>query len=38
LLYKSELLEWENRDNVQLHVTVDKGDENWKGKTGDNTA
>ena len=34
LLYKSELLEWENRDDVQLHMTVDKGDENWKGKIG----
>jgi NAD(P)H-flavin reductase len=34
LLYKSELLEWEQRNDMQLHVTVDKGDENWKGKTG----
>lgn len=34
LLYKNELSEWEQRNDIQLHVTVDKGDENWKGKTG----
>jgi len=34
LLYRNELSEWEQRTDVQLHVTVDKGDENWKGRTG----
>jgi len=34
LLYRNELSDWEQRTDVQLHVTVDKGDENWKGRTG----
>ncbi len=34
LLYRNELSEWEKRNDVQLHVTVDKGDENWEGRTG----
>ncbi|MGA1825093.1 MAG: FAD/NAD(P)-binding protein [bacterium] len=34
LLYKSELEQWSNRDDISLHVTVDKGDEDWKGKEG----
>ncbi|NOQ23145.1 MAG: heterodisulfide reductase subunit F [Candidatus Aegiribacteria sp.] len=34
LLYRNELSEWEQRSDVQLHVTVDKGGESWEGKTG----
>lgn len=34
LIYKDELAAWEARDDINLHVTVDKGDENWKGKVG----
>ena len=34
LLYKDELKEWETREDIQTHITVDKGDENWKGKVG----
>lgn len=34
LLYKDELQEWGKRDDIQLYVTVDRGDENWKGKVG----
>jgi NAD(P)H-flavin reductase len=34
LLYKDELKEWEGRDDIETHITVDKGDENWKGKVG----
>jgi sulfhydrogenase subunit gamma (sulfur reductase) len=34
LLYKDELREWEARSDINMHVTVDKGDENWKGREG----
>ena len=34
LIYKKELKEWEERDDIHMHVTVDKGDENWKGREG----
>jgi len=34
LLYKNELAEWENRDDIDIFVTVDKGDKNWKGREG----
>ena len=34
LLYKEELKEWEARDDLKTYITVDKGDENWKGKEG----
>ena len=34
LIYKSELKEWENRDDIDMYITVDKGDENWKGREG----
>ena len=26
LIYKSELKEWEQRDDIDMHITVDKGD------------
>jgi NAD(P)H-flavin reductase len=32
LLYKEELKEWEARKDIDTYITVDKGDENWKGK------
>ena len=34
LLYRDELAEWQERDDIDMHVTVDKGDENWTGKEG----
>jgi sulfhydrogenase subunit gamma (sulfur reductase) len=34
LLYKAELAEWQARKDVDVHITVDKGDDNWKGRVG----
>jgi sulfhydrogenase subunit gamma (sulfur reductase) len=34
LLFKDELAGWEARDDVELHVTVDRGDESWTGNVG----
>jgi NAD(P)H-flavin reductase len=34
LLYKQELKEWETHDDLKTYVTVDRGDENWKGREG----
>ncbi len=34
LLYKDELKEWEGRKDIETNITVDKGDENWKGREG----
>ena len=34
LLYKAELKEWQERDDVDITVTVDKGDESWTGREG----
>ena len=34
LLYKEELKEWESRDDIETHITVDEGDENWSGNVG----
>ena len=34
MLFKEELEEWRNRSDVELLVTVDKGDENWVGNVG----
>jgi sulfite reductase subunit B len=34
LLFKDELKRWANRDDVELLVTVDRGDENWTGNVG----
>jgi NAD(P)H-flavin reductase len=34
LLYRDELAEWEKRDDIEMFVTVDKGDENWQGREG----
>jgi sulfite reductase subunit B len=34
LLFKDELDAWSKRQDVEFHVTVDRGDENWKGNVG----
>ena len=34
LLYKDELKEWGKRDDLNLHLTVDAADKDWKGKVG----
>jgi NAD(P)H-flavin reductase len=34
LLFKDELRAWGERADVELHVTVDRGDETWTGHTG----
>jgi sulfhydrogenase subunit gamma (sulfur reductase) len=34
LLFKDELAQWGARDDVELHVTVDRGDESWGGNVG----
>lgn len=34
LLLLDRLAEWEKRDDVELMITVDRPDENWKGRVG----
>lgn len=34
LLYKEELLDWGKKDDINLILTVDQGDNNWKGRVG----
>ena len=34
LLYKDELAAWEKRDDIKPVITVDKGDDTWKGRQG----
>jgi NAD(P)H-flavin reductase len=34
LIYKDELAEWQKRSDINLNVTVDKGDTSWKGREG----
>lgn len=34
LLFTDELKYWDERDDVEMYVTVDRGDENWSGNTG----
>jgi len=34
LLYKDELAAWEKRDDIKSIITVDKGDEAWRGREG----
>jgi NAD(P)H-flavin reductase len=34
LLFKDELNQWQGRDDVELYLTVDRGDEGWKGHVG----
>lgn len=34
LLFKNELKHWAERDDVELYLTVDRGDETWEGHIG----
>jgi NAD(P)H-flavin reductase len=34
LCYKEELAAWQKRDDLKMHVTVDKGDATWTGREG----
>lgn len=34
LLFMDEVAEWQKRDDVEVHLTVDRADENWKGNVG----
>ena len=34
LIYKSDLKQWDQREDINIHLTVDKGDEKWKGRVG----
>ena len=34
LLFTDELEAWKARGDVEVHLTVDRGDENWKGNVG----
>ena len=34
LIYKQELSDWEAEDNLNMFITVDKGDESWKRRVG----
>jgi sulfhydrogenase subunit gamma (sulfur reductase) len=34
LLFKDELREWQERSDVELFLTVDRGDEDWRGNVG----
>ncbi len=34
LLYREEFREWEKSDDLRVYLTVDRGDENWKGLVG----
>ncbi len=34
LLYKDELEAWSSRSDINMNVTVDKGDPSWKGREG----
>jgi sulfite reductase subunit B len=34
MLFQDELQEWEAREDVELHLTVDQADEKWKGNVG----
>ena len=31
ILFKDDLAEWDGRADVEFHMTVDRGDENWQG-------
>ena len=34
ILFKEDIVEWAARDDVEFHMTVDRGDENWQGNVG----
>ena len=34
IIYREELKAWSSREDLNVHVTVDKGDVNWRGREG----
>jgi sulfite reductase subunit B len=34
ILFKHDLVDWAKRDDVEFHMTVDRGDETWRGHVG----
>jgi NAD(P)H-flavin reductase len=34
IIYREELESWSSREDLNVHVTVDKGDTNWRGREG----
>ena len=34
ILFKDDLLQWAEREDVEFHMTVDRGDESWTGNVG----
>ncbi|NOX89769.1 MAG: oxidoreductase [Calditrichaeota bacterium] len=34
ILYPAEIEEWQKRDDVEFHITVDRADDAWKGNVG----
>ena len=34
ILFKDELADWAEFDDVEFYMTVDRGDENWRGRVG----
>ena len=34
ILFKDDLAEWAGRDDVEFHMTVDRGDDTWEGNVG----
>jgi sulfhydrogenase subunit gamma (sulfur reductase) len=34
ILFKDELLEWAQREDVEFYMTVDRGDDSWRGHVG----
>jgi sulfhydrogenase subunit gamma (sulfur reductase) len=34
ILFKDELLGWAERDDAEFHMTVDRGDDKWRGNVG----
>ena len=34
ILFRDEIREWSEREDVEFHMTVDRGDEDWQGNVG----
>ncbi len=34
ILFKEEIAQWQARDDVEFHITVDRGDDQWQGNVG----
>jgi sulfite reductase subunit B len=34
ILFRDEIVEWSEREDVEFHMTVDRGDEDWQGNVG----